>query len=106
MSGTLSNQRIGWKQVPQRELGQSRLFSSGSRAMATLRKLPTHAPTTNTKISDNANAMLEVYENSRVIWQTGVLIDRLAVSRESSRETAKRASIALVSNQCCDSINH
>src|SRR5262245_7326775 len=33
------------------------LFSRGSRAMETLRKLPTEAPTRNTKIRKNASAM-------------------------------------------------
>src|ERR1019366_887149 len=64
MSGRLSYQWIDCKQAPQREPGQSRLFSRGKRAMATFRKLPTQAPTTNTNDSINTRIMLEVYENA------------------------------------------
>jgi hypothetical protein len=40
--------RIGAKQAKQREPGQMMLFSYGSRAISTLRKLPTSRPSTKT----------------------------------------------------------
>src|SRR5262245_16021266 len=51
----LSQPRIGWKQWPQREPGQKMLFSSGKRAMQTLRKLPTIAPSTKTNTKTTIN---------------------------------------------------
>ncbi len=51
MSGRLSYQRTGCKQLPQRDPGQRRLFSNGSRATATLTKLPMAMPSTNTSVN-------------------------------------------------------
>ena len=51
MIGRLSPAVRGWRQVRQREFGQRRLFSSGSRPTTTFRKLPTAGPRTNAQVS-------------------------------------------------------
>src|SRR4051794_6251455 len=57
-TGMLSRRRMGCQHLGQVDPGQRMLFSNGSRATQTLRKLPNAAPTRKTKTNQNTrNAM-------------------------------------------------